>query len=1092
MVRFPSLVHTWLSAALRAGAALALLLAGVAPAGAWAGPAAPAVTNVVGLGGSPCAYPTLAAALAAAPVGGTLYLAPGTYSEVLGTLNQSVSFTAASANCTTAVTNGNPFDYVIDGGGFVGVNGGLVNLAAGRVVTFTNVTLQNAQATQGGLVFVSAGAALGLVRTRLRDGQANVNGGLLFVAPGALAAVGDTNFETGQAGTAGGALYVAGQAQLYGVTVRDSSATLGGGVAVAGEGRVSLSVTHLGDGLHPNSAAVGGGLFVSDDAQVDLNSSSTVRWNDATGSGGGVYATGAVTIALQGTAQIYGNASGADGGGLYAEDGAVLSFADDSQLGDDNPAWGNTATGNGGGLYADGASLILIEDSAVVWHNTAVDGGGLYLTGGTPLTMTGGALRSNQAAGLGGGLAVAHGAAYLRDTVIAENAAQQGGGVGFANHAGNQLLAINTQIISNTAEAEGGGVYSDQANFGLVALDGTGRLSGNTAGGNGGGLYLTGSANLALGSSTLGSPVEVAGNTTSGSGGGLYFDGPGHLILVGALTLAGNYALADGGGVYQSGGELIVMGLTPGLKPQITGNTAANGSGGGLYLVDVNSVPGNDGAQAGNLLVSGNQADVDGGGLYVGGGTYLRLFNALIHANLAGQAGGGLAVDGATVEMGAYAEGCQNVTLAPNHYCSELRNNAATIEGGAVSLAGTLVVSHTAVISNSAGLGGGVYSGSNGDHLELVDTLFTANTGKALYVAADGELELIQSTFAGNDWAIDINDNGATAELQNNLIWGNGFGVETAVVPTVGCSFSQNGVGGTIKDPLFQTTGRGAYRLAANSPAVDACLIGTAVDLDGLARPQGVMADMGAFEGGVPLVLFAGSQDVAEGDAGLTPAAFTVSLSQTSTQTITLSVAAVAGSAAFPSDYAAPAASLVFAPGVLTQTLALASVGDLTYEADETYTVTLSGGAGAALLADSAAITILNDDDLPSLLLTPAAVPEGNSGLTPVTLTVSLSHPSAFTVTVDYDTGGGSAASGEDYVEASGTLIFAPGTTSQAVPVAVIGDTLLEPDEHASLYLSHAVGAALPLVAGGPALPGLDILNDDAAVYVLYLPLVVR
>lgn len=123
-----------------------------------------------------------------------------------------------------------------------------------------------------------------------------------------------------------------------------------------------------------------------------------------------------------------------------------------------------------------------------------------------------------------------------------------------------------------------------------MALDGTGRLSGNTAGGNGGGLYLTGSANLALGSSTLGSPVEVAGNTTSGSGGGLDFDGPGHLLGRRADP-AGNYALADGGGVYQSGGELIVMGLTPGLKPQITGNTAANGSGGGLDLVDVNSVP---------------------------------------------------------------------------------------------------------------------------------------------------------------------------------------------------------------------------------------------------------------------------------------------------------------------------------------------------------------------------------------------------------------------------------------------------------------------------------------------------------------------
>ena len=62
---------------------------------------------------------------------------------------------------------------------------------------------------------------------------------------------------------------------------------------------------------------------------------------------------------------------------------------------------------------------------------------------------------------------------------------------------------------------------------------------------------------------------------------------------------------------------------------------------------------------------------------------------------------------------------------------------------------------------------------------------------------------------------------------------------------------------------------------------------------------------------------------------------------------------------------------------------------------------------------------------------------------------VTLSHPSATTVTVDWatlDTGNpGSATAGADYVAAGGTLTFAPGETAATVPITVLGDDIDEP-----------------------------------------------
>jgi len=64
-----------------------------------------------------------------------------------------------------------------------------------------------------------------------------------------------------------------------------------------------------------------------------------------------------------------------------------------------------------------------------------------------------------------------------------------------------------------------------------------------------------------------------------------------------------------------------------------------------------------------------------------------------------------------------------------------------------------------------------------------------------------------------------------------------------------------------------------------------------------------------------------------------------------------------------------------------------------------------------------------------SLSVDDVIVVEGDSGTTTATFTVSLSAASSGTVTVDYATADGTATTADDdYVAASGTLTFAPGS----------------------------------------------------------------
>src|SRR5690606_18364835 len=138
----------------------------------------------------------------------------------------------------------------------------------------------------------------------------------------------------------------------------------------------------------------------------------------------------------------------------------------------------------------EGTLTVTVRGQAAVRHNFAgAGGGGIYLADGASLDMQGGAIQANTTTGWGGGLALEQGEAALLEAVVSANEALDGGGIALAGDPDNFVDATNTQIISNTASLNGGGVHTVLANVVLYDTNGSSRLSGNQSGGDGGAVW---------------------------------------------------------------------------------------------------------------------------------------------------------------------------------------------------------------------------------------------------------------------------------------------------------------------------------------------------------------------------------------------------------------------------------------------------------------------------------------------------------------------------------------------------------------------------------------------------------------------------
>ncbi|MCI0640573.1 MAG: carboxypeptidase regulatory-like domain-containing protein [Gemmataceae bacterium] len=210
-----------------------------------------------------------------------------------------------------------------------------------------------------------------------------------------------------------------------------------------------------------------------------------------------------------------------------------------------------------------------------------------------------------------------------------------------------------------------------------------------------------------------------------------------------------------------------------------------------------------------------------------------------------------------------------------------------------------------------------------------------------------------------------------------------------------------------------------------------------------------------------------------EGNNGTSYFGFSVSLSATPSQVVTLNYSTAGNSATPFADYGPVTGMLTFFPGGPTSQIIYVPVyGDLAQEPNETFFVNLSNVMNAFVLDNQGLGTIVNDDWLPpppppqpeqpSVSINDIIQVEGNSGTTSFVFTVALSGPTSQTVTLNYATANGTATATEDYGAVGGPITFMPGgPLTQTISVPVYGDHNCEADETFFVNLSNVVNATV-------------------------------
>ncbi|MFZ2656277.1 MAG: DUF4347 domain-containing protein [Victivallales bacterium] len=366
------------------------------------------------------------------------------------------------------------------------------------------------------------------------------------------------------------------------------------------------------------------------------------------------------------------------------------------------------AAGNGGGIYVSGISSLEFKTVApsngrpigisTVQDSQATYGGGIYNVG--VLTFSG-----------------------IATSNTADDSAGSGNGGGIYN-AGSLMCTGNNSISGNRAFEHGGGIYNNGT------LDVTGASAANpffissndATNGSGGGIY-SNNGNISLTYATVG--YLGAGNTAGNNGGGIYIfsnyeqSSPMHFTRT---DVGYNTANVDGGGIYLTNGNSTTTANVFELEwSYIQGNTATIGNGGGISLFN----------NAGNIAI---KTVFDPASLYN--------TQSFITGNKT------LTGNGA----GVYIENCANVTMD----FINMSGNIAAANGGAIYVkdSGTVTLTDMEIASNQALNGGGIYytnatSGTLNVQRSNISNNFASSNGAGVY-QANGILIIENDTLSKN------------------------------------------------------------------------------------------------------------------------------------------------------------------------------------------------------------------------------------------------------------------------------------------------------------------------------------------------------
>jgi predicted outer membrane repeat protein len=376
-----------------------------------------------------------------------------------------------------------------------------------------------------------------------------------------------------------------------------------------------------------------------------------------------------------------------------------------------------------------------------ITDGSATDGAGIFNSGTLALTKTN--IEDNVATALGGGI-----------------------------FSWGKLTLDGCQITGNS----GGGVFASSDSRGLVhvsASDGT-TISGNKAGGEAGGIAVSGGVLTLLDSS-------VTGNTGV-LGAGILMDSSDDALNVTNSVISDNVVSGNGAGGIDGGGTMTITGST------ISSNSGGFGGGigtSGTLTISASTISDNTAGTAGGIvcsgttliedktIISGNQGGNQGGGIFndgtltikdstIGGPDLSDGNSANIGGGIADNYAGSVTVTDCTFEYnlapnssnGGAGEGAaiwSSTTLSVTG--STLSHNTAYY-GGAIQVVGTATITNSQFTDNSARTGGAIASG---DKLTVEGCTFDSNSapsgsGGALYNSS-GSATITGSTFSSNSAA---------------------------------------------------------------------------------------------------------------------------------------------------------------------------------------------------------------------------------------------------------------------------------------------------------------------------------------------------
>lgn len=510
-----------------------------------------------------------------------------------------------------------------------------------------------------------------------------------------------------------------------------------------------------------NSAKSGGGglaLFTNATAHLDRVA---VRDNRAEGGGGGMH-LGNLSSAVTTNSRLYNNTCGNNGGALsVCEHASCLIISTEISF--------NLATGHfGGGLYADGAAKVRLVGSSVT-NNQADGGGGVFIANVSRVVGQGLLIKDNTATANGGGAnAEGNSSLLLIASNISANNAAKGGGVVVLE---NASCEINHCMLKGNMADGGGGLN--------VGIDTQGhvRLHHSTLHSNvaiyGGGIL----ANTALQTPAAQAVACTFVNNSAGSdGGAIYLGGRATVILTGQTRVTNNQATSYGG--FASVNERATLVTTDG---HFDDNCVGVDGHGGLVFAAGQAVLAFKGGYAQGCM---HPRGLSGGAFCIDGNATLNMTSCTL-SGMHAERGGCIAAYGSS---SIYARDCvaDNCTAVWSggglHVASTGQvswvggtfSNMRAQEGAAINiLDGTLSLADILFTNATAEIGGGAILADETAHVFMMRCSVHACTsedqnGGGMYMKGNAEVYMADcniSRCSSNQWG-----GGALAAQANSSV----------------------------------------------------------------------------------------------------------------------------------------------------------------------------------------------------------------------------------------------------------------------------------------------------------------------------------